>query len=405
LVGASEISRDITAQKEAEAMFRLAVEASPAAMIMVDASGNIALANSETLSMFGYARGDLVGRPVEQLVPQRLRDDHSVLRRDFLAAPTRRMMGKGRELFGLRADGTEFPVEVGLSPIESPSGPMMLSVVVDITERKRAGEELARRTEDLQRSNAELQQFAYVTSHDLQEPLRMVSSFCELLKNRYGHQLEGEALEYVDFAVDGAQRMRQLINDLLDYSRLKTREVRFSAVPAKAAVESALFNLSASISETAAEIEVGELPSVSGHEGQLTHLFQNLIGNALKFRKSGEAPAVEISARRHGEAWQFTVADNGIGFDPKHADAVFGVFQRLHTRDEYPGTGIGLAMCKRIVEQHGGDIWVESSPSQGAAFHFTLMPAETISRDPATELSAETSSGSEEGSGHVRRAS
>lgn len=405
LTGASEISRDITLQKQADAMFRLAVEASPAAMLMVDEEGKVALANAETLEMFGYDHEEIIGKPVEVLLPERFRAGHPALRQRFLGEPSKRMMGGGRDLYGLRRDGSEFPVEIGLNPIETPAGPMILSVVVDITERKRAAEELERRTAELQRSNAELQQFAYVASHDLQEPLRMVSSFCELLKDRYGERLDGDAVEFIDFAVDGARRMRQLINDLLDYSRLQTREAPLTSVSAQAALDGALLNLTEAIREVDAEIEVHELPQVLGNMGQLTRLFQNLIGNALKFRRPDARPKVQISAQADGLQCEFTVRDNGIGIDPKQTEQIFGVFQRLHTRDEYPGTGIGLAVCKRIVERHGGRIWAESAAGEGAVFHFTLKSPDAVSGDAAAgEEPDAMPSGAKESTGDIRRA-
>ncbi|MGD1877738.1 MAG: PAS domain S-box protein [Kiloniellaceae bacterium] len=374
ITGASAIYRDITDLKRADEMFRLAVDASPAAMIMTDRDGRILLANNEAVEVFGYGHDDLMGMKVEDLMPGRVREKHHDLRSEFMCYPDKRFMGTGRDLYGLRADGTEFPLEIALNPIDGPKGAMVLSVVVDITERKRTAAELERRTNELQHSNAELQQFAFVASHDLQEPLRMVTSFCELLKERYGEQLGSDGNEFVDFAVDGARRMRQLINDLLDYSRLQTRDIPLAEVSINDVLNIALLNLSERIREVDAEILAGDLPTVSGNEPQLTQLFQNLIGNALKFTVS-ERPRVEVTAVAERENWLFTVRDNGIGIDPLQKEAIFGVFQRLHTRDEFPGTGIGLAICKRIVESHGGRIWVESTLGVGTAMHFTVKAA------------------------------
>ncbi len=376
VTGASAIYRDFSAQKRADEMFRLAVDASPAAMIMTDHDGCVVLANSEAVEVFGFSAEELVGMQVEELMPGRIRGKHESLRRDFMGQPSKRMMGTGRDLRGRRRDGTEFPVEIALNPINGPKGPMVLSVVVDITERMRAAAELERRTEELQRSNAELQQFAFVASHDLQEPLRMVTSFCGLLKERYRDQLGDEGSEFVDIAFDGAGRMRQLINDLLDYSRLQTREVPLSEVSTEEVLATALLNLSERMQESEADIRVGELPKVFGNEGQLVQVFQNLIGNALKFCDD-EAPRVEVSAVLEDDDWLFTVRDNGIGIDPAQQDTIFGVFQRLHTREEYEGTGIGLAICKRIVETHGGRIWIQSAPGQGASIQFTLKSIES----------------------------
>jgi light-regulated signal transduction histidine kinase (bacteriophytochrome) len=235
--------------------------------------------------------------------------------------------------------------------------------------------------------------------------LRMVTSFCELLKERYRDRLDGEAVEFIDFAVDGAYRMRQLINDLLDYSRLQTRQVPLTVMSAREAVDSALLNLKQAIGERQALVTVHELPQVLGNGSQLTRLFQNLIGNALKFQKPGERPEVDISAYAAGRHWVFSVSDNGIGLDPKQDELIFGVFQRLHTRDEYPGTGIGLAICKRIVERHGGKIRVESAPGQGATFYFTLKAVDAATQEIEGQTATRREpSNPEEGSGHVRRA-
>lgn len=226
---------------------------------------------------------------------------------------------------------------------------------------------------ELERSNSELEQFAYVASHDLQEPLRMVGSYTGLLKRRYHGRLDAEADEFIDFAVDGVTRMRALINDLLAYSRVGRGEQRVAPADSRAALDRALANLQTGIAERRAEIRIGSLPAVLGDELQLTQLFQNLLANGLKFCKDGR-PEISIDARREGDQWVFTIRDNGIGIDPKYRDRIFLIFQRLHGRDEFPGTGIGLAICKKIVERHGGRIWVESEPGKGAAFRFT-MPA------------------------------
>jgi light-regulated signal transduction histidine kinase (bacteriophytochrome) len=282
-------------------------------------------------------------------------------------------MGQGQTLFGRRKDGTEFPLEIGLNRLDGDDDPVVLCAIVDMTERERAKADLEERTRDLERSNTELQQFAYVASHDLQEPLRMVASFCELLKERYADKLDDDGVEFIEFAVDGARRMKQLISSLLEYSRVQTRDVAFTAVPAEDTLNEAMFNLTALIEEREADIQWASLPLVRGHKGQLVHLFQNLIGNALKFCDS-DRPKVRVFAHQDGGKWVISVTDNGIGIDPEHTEKIFGVFQRLHTRDEYPGSGMGLAICKRIVEVHGGTIWAESSPGRGTTIRFTLTP-------------------------------
>jgi len=234
-------------------------------------------------------------------------------------------------------------------------------------------EQLVRgRTAELARSNAELEQFAYVASHDLQEPLRMVSSYVQLLAHRYQDKLDSDANEFIAFAVDGAKRMQALINDLLSFSRVGTRGKPFEPTDCGLALDCALDNLRVAIEESGATVIRAPLPTVAGDATQLTELFQNLIGNAVKFRRPQEPPRVEVAAERRAGEWLFSVRDNGIGLDMRFAERIFMIFQRLHTRREYPGTGIGLAMCKKIVERHGGRIWVESAPGKGATFYFTI---------------------------------
>ena len=241
----------------------------------------------------------------------------------------------------------------------------------DITEPKRAEEKLRLTVADLARSNKDLEQFAYVASHDLQEPLRMVSSYTQLLARRYQGQLDATANEFIAFAVDGADRMQKLINDLLTYSRVGTRAQAFQPTDCTAALGQALANLRAAIETSGTLVTHGPLPAVVHDNLLLVQLFQNLIGNAIKFHVEAP-PRVHVSADRQGDEWVFAVRDNGIGIDPQYADRIFTIFQRLHTREEYPGTGIGLAICKKIVEHRGGRIWVESQPGTGSTFYFSI---------------------------------
>lgn len=244
----------------------------------------------------------------------------------------------------------------------------MVGTIQDITERKEYEEEL-------RRSNAELQQFAYIASHDLQEPLRMISSYMQLLERRYKDQLDESAKEFIEYAVDGANRMQRLINDLLKYSRVGTRGGEFEPTDLSAVFEAALANLRIAIQESGAEVMAEPLPSVLGDQTQLLQLFQNLIGNAMKFRRERVTPRVRVGAERRDGEWLLSVSDNGIGIEPADAERIFLIFQRLHGREQYEGTGIGLAVCKRIVERHGGSIWVESEPGEGSVFYFTLPAA------------------------------
>jgi light-regulated signal transduction histidine kinase (bacteriophytochrome) len=245
----------------------------------------------------------------------------------------------------------------------------------EIAERVAAEEALREKSGALARSNAELEQFAYVASHDLQEPLRMVSSYVELLQERYGTQLDANAHKYIDYAVEGATRMQALIAALLEYSRVARKAYEPRPVALERAIERALFNLRVSIQEAGAVIRHDALPAVMADADQLAQLYQNLIGNALKFRRAGVTPEITLGATSDGLYWNLAVQDNGIGIEPRYAERIFAIFQRLHTRTEYPGTGIGLSICKSIVERNGGRIWVESERGKGSTFRFTLPKA------------------------------
>jgi NO-binding membrane sensor protein with MHYT domain/nitrogen-specific signal transduction histidine kinase len=249
--------------------------------------------------------------------------------------------------------------------------PALANIHQGISRLELAKQALQHKSEELGRSNAELEQFAYVASHDLQEPLRMVASYTQLLARRYRGKLDSDADEFIGFAVDGATRMQTLIRDLLSYSRVMTQGGSFRPVDAKLACDTARKNLQQSIEESGASVSIAILPTVHADATQLIQLFQNLIGNALKYRHES-APEVHVDARPADEAWLFSVQDNGIGIEPQYFERIFQMFQRLHTREEYSGTGIGLAICRRIVERHGGRIWVESQPGRGSTFLFAI---------------------------------
>ena len=281
-----------------------------------------------------------------------------------------------RPLADLRADvrevaGGELDHPVGasgppdLAELAADVDSMRRRIVSEVRSLAEASEALRAANEDLSRSNLELEQFAYVASHDLQEPLRKVVSFCELLSRRYGSELDDRAQEYIAFAVDGATRMQALINDLLAFSRVGRSTSKFEIVPLEEVYRNALANLGAVIEQAEAEVTSVSLPKVRGDKSLLTALFQNLIGNAIKFNENPR-PKVDIGALREGDRWRFAITDNGIGIEPRFADRIFVIFQRLHGRDVYGGTGIGLALCKKIVEFHGGEIWLDTSYSPGA---------------------------------------
>jgi len=505
--------RDIQQLKHLEKL-DLFLKAAPIAAVMADHLGKIVLVNAETERIFGYTQAELLGQPVELLVPQNLRDLHRDHRQRFHANPQGIPM-HGRDLFAQRKDGTEFPVEIGLNLAETPEGTRTIASIVDVTERrhaeelrkeaaransnlaaivefsedaivgkdmegvvtswnaaaqnlfgytrqemvgqstaritptgrldeeeailarisrgesirhfetqrfnkngdlidlsvtisairdaegnivgtsrvarditqdKRAQAELVKRTEELARSNRDLEQFAYVASHDLHEPLRAVAGSVALLQRRYTGKLDAKADEFITHAVEGAARMQRLIDDLLAFSRVGSRGGEFRITAAQSALDDAMKNLRQAIQESGAEITFDQLPELTADPSQLTMLFQNLLGNAIKFHGTNP-PRIHVSAERQESQWVLSVKDHGIGIDPKYFDRIFNIFQRLHTRLEYPGTGVGLAICKRIMERHNGSICVESTPGECTTF-LCAFPAEPL---PEPKLKARQS--------------
>ena len=371
-----EATKKLTSQGQlllaSETKFRRILESAPDAIVIADAQGRIVLVNAETERLFGYDRKELIGQAVEILVPGQFREKHPQHREGYTAHPRPRLMGEGLELRGLRKDATQFPVEISLSPLESPEGILISAAIRDITTRKKSEAALVQTVAELKRSNDELEQFAYVASHDLQEPLRMVASFTQLLATRYKGQLDSDADAFIGFAVDGSNRMQVLIRDLLAYCRTGANAKAFHETSIENTLNEALGNLQAVIAESGAVVTHGALPTISTDNSQLVQVFQNLIANAIKYRRA-EAPRVHVSATKNGgKEWTFSVRDNGLGIDPKYFERIFVIFQRLHGRKEFEGTGIGLAICKKIVERLGGRIWVESQPDKGSNFCFSL---------------------------------
>jgi len=376
--------RNISVRKEAEKFlaqmegkYRGLLEAAPDAMVVVNQAGEIVLLNIQAEKQFGYRRNELLGQKVKNIIPEgfaeRLVADGLRSKADALA----QQIGTGIELHGRRKDGSEFPIELMLSPLASDNGILVTSAIRDITKRKKAEVHLMQKMDELNRSNEELGQFAYIASHDLQEPLRMVASYTQLLARRYKGKLDSDADEFIAFAVDGASRMQRLIQDLLLYSRVQTKGMELRETSSEEAFERALQNLRGSIQESGAVVTHEALPNVQADEMQLAQLFQNLVGNAIKYQGSG-IPKIHVSAKMNGgNKWMFSVKDNGIGIDAQYFDKIFGMFQRLHKREEFAGTGIGLAICKKIVERHGGNIAVESQPGHGSTFSFALEDSQS----------------------------
>ena len=411
------VASPISEASSTEARFAEILDIADDAIISVDENQAITLFNRGAERIFGYESQEVIGRPLDVLLPSRSRPVHHSHLVAFAHSPeTARVMGERREIFGMRKDSSEFPAEASISKLHLSTGTVFTVILRDITERKKAevalrkahdelelrvkertaeleqknGQlqqeiqerksaeaRLARQARELARSNADLEQFAYVASHDLQEPLRMIASYTQLLDRRYHDKLEAEAKEFMGFIVDGALRMQRIIEDLLAFSRVGTRGKDFKPTSLDTVFQRALANLSTAIAESGAKVTAGELPTVLGDPTQLEMLLQNLIANAIKFHGK-EQPVVTVTAQRKDKEWLVAVADNGIGLDLKFADRIFIIFQRLHTAAEYPGTGIGLAICKKIVERHGGRIWVESKSGEGATFFFKLPDREEV---------------------------
>jgi PAS domain S-box-containing protein len=372
LRGYSEFSHDLSESKESEARYRGLLEAAPDAMVVVNSGGEIVLLNVQAEKQFGYRRDELIGQKLKNIIPEgfaeRLLADGLRSVEDALA----QQIGTGIELIARRKDASEFPIEIMLSPLESAEGILVTAAIRDISVRKRSEEHLVRTMGDLKRSNDELEQFAYVASHDLQEPLRMVASYTQLLAQRYKGRLDSDADEFIAYAVDSSNRMQRLIQDLLTYSRAGRNRTEVREISSESALKKALENLRATIEESGAVVTHDQLPAITTDGTQLAQVFQNLIGNAIKYH-GAEVPHVHVSAMNNGgDEWIFSVRDNGLGIDPKYFERIFIIFQRLHGPKEFKGTGIGLAICKKVLEGLGGRIWVESQPKNGSTFYFTL---------------------------------
>ena len=498
-----KLERERTAS---EKKFKGLLESAPDALVIIDHTGTIEIVNVQTEKLFGYTRQELIGQPIEILIPSRFRNAHADRRSGFFAKPAAREMGAGLELFALKKDGTELPVEISISPIELEDGVYVSAAIRDITHRKRAEAELKkanrelkaifdagaqvsiigtntsgiithfnkgaesllgytaeemvgkqtpvilhkkseidaliratgkeafeglvanaragrpdskeltyvrkdgttfpaqlhvqaitddanlttgflgiamdlterkraeegiRKYAELEAKNKEMSQFAYVASHDLQEPLRTVTSFAELLKKKYGDKLDKEGDLYLHYMLSSAQRMMELIKGLLEYS-LIGKERSLLQVDCNEIIKAVIHDLDTKINDAHAIVEVGPLPVINGYKLELHVLFQNLVSNAIKFRRKGVVPVIKISAEKNEAGWLFKVADNGIGIEDKTKERIFIIFNRLHNRSEYSGNGIGLAHCKKIVELHNGDLWVESVYGEGSTFCFTL---------------------------------
>jgi len=357
--------RDLSERRKAEEMFRGLLEAAPDAMVIVDATGRIVLVNARTEALFGYSRRELLERPVEVLLPARYREAHSGHRQGYFDRPVQRAMGSQLELHGLKKDGTEFPVEISLSPLDTPDGVLVSSAIRDVTER--------RATESaLKVANRELQAFSYSVAHDLRTPLRGMNGFAQLLLDTYRDRLEPEAHDWLTEILTSARRMGGLIDALLSLSRVSRIELKPEPVDLTAIARASASQLASADRHREVTVVVCDGLHTEADPHLARTVIDNLLANAWKFTRHVAAPRIDVGVTDAGERRAFFVRDNGAGFDMAFASKLFLPFQRLHTVAEFPGTGIGLASVQRILQRHGGEIWAEGRIDHGATFYFTF---------------------------------
>jgi PAS domain S-box-containing protein len=356
---------------------RLIMNSALDAIVCIDTDGCIIILNPQAEKTFGFTETEVMGRRLsETIIPEQYRSLHEMGLKRYLNTRQGTVLNKVFEISALHQNGNEFPIELTIIPMRLKEHDFFCAFIRDITERREAEAKQNEYAQALKRKNIELEQFAYVASHDLQEPLRTVSGFVELLKRHYKEETDENVIKYINYITDASDRMRRLVQDLLDYSRLG-RERILEPIDCNNLVQQVLSDLTMAIQESKAVINIDPLPVISGYTTEMKQLFQNLLSNSLKFRKPGEPPVINISVMPVEDHWQFSVNDNGIGIDEIYWERIFVIFQRLHTKNEYEGTGIGLAHCKKITELHNGKIWVDSMPGKGSTFYFTIKKRNT----------------------------
>lgn len=357
--------RDISSRKQAEDQLRAVLETAPDAMVIIDERGTITLVNQQAEAMFDYQRSQLVGQPIEILIPDHLRDRHKGYRSGYFTAPKRREMGIGLELSGRRRNGTTFPVEISLGPLDTEHGRWATAAVRDLSERKRV--------EQLEVSHREMEHFSYAASHDLKAPLRNIVSLIDALKEDLEEtQLPDHISETLELITTNTGRMYSLVQDLLEFSRVDRHERHFEAVDLGELLNEICELIGADILNAKANIRFNNLPTVRVDRTLMRQLLQNLITNGIKFQPADQRPVIDVQVTESADNWEVAVSDNGVGISDEYHEKVFQVFSRLHDLQEYEGNGIGLAICKKIVDIHHGSIWVSNNSPSGTIFHFTI---------------------------------